>query len=138
VPPIPPLEDNPLWPAAGRFVQALTQRDFAALHNCLHPDVQFRAVVPPGPFELNGSAPVTTKFETWFGEHEIFEVLDAVIGQVGTRMYLRWRLRVAAAATPHDGRIVEQHVFATGTKAIETLDLLCSGFQPEQPSSRNH
>jgi SnoaL-like domain len=132
------IEDDPSWPAAGRYVQALTERDFAALRNCLHPDVRFRAVVPPGPFELNGSAAVTAKFESWFGEHEIFEVLDAAIGQVGTRMYLRWRLRVAAAATPHGGRIVEQHVYATGTNGIETLDLLISGFQPEQPASRHH
>jgi ketosteroid isomerase-like protein len=137
-PPVPPIEDDPSWPTSGRFVQALSERDFAALRNCLHPDVRFRAVVPPGPFELNGSAAVTAKFETWFSDHEIFEVLDAAIGQVGTRMYLRWRLRVAAAATPHDGRIVEQHVFATGTAGIETFDLLCSGFQPEHPASRHH
>jgi hypothetical protein len=45
--------------------------------------------VPPGPREITGAASTVAQFEQWFGGHDGFEVLDAAIGQVGTRMYLR-------------------------------------------------
>jgi hypothetical protein len=37
-------------------------------------------------------------------------------------VYLRWRFNTEAG-------VVEQHAFATGGDRIESLDLMCSGFQ---------
>jgi hypothetical protein len=88
-------------------------------------------LIPPGPFELTGAEETAAKFRQWFGDHDEFEVLDAAIGQVGARFYLRWRFRAARAGAA--AQIVEQHAFGTTTAEwIDSLDLLCSGFQAER------
>ena len=116
-------------PAAAHLLDALSRRDFAAFAGCLSPTVRFRALVPKGPFELTGSAEVAAKFDQWFGGDDAFEVVDASIGSIGTRTYLRWRVRMTAS----DGaaRIAEQHVFASGASELDALDLLCSGFHAD-------
>ena len=123
--------DGAGWPAAGRFLEALALRDFAALASCLHPDLRFRALVPPGPFETAGAEQALSRFRTWFAGDDAFEVVDASIGQVGSRIYLRWRVRMRSASDPGSVRLVEQHAFASAGDRIESLDLLCSGFQQE-------
>jgi hypothetical protein len=123
--------DDARWTLAGRFLDALTRRDFPALQSCLHPDVRMRALAPPGPFELNTAVETVARFHTWFGEAELFEVLEASIGQVGELICLQWRARRGNRNDPESFEIVEQHVFATVRDTIETIDLLCSGFQAQ-------
>ncbi|MFE3026223.1 nuclear transport factor 2 family protein [Nocardia tengchongensis] len=115
------------WPAAGLLLDSLVRRDFPAMAACFGPQVRLRALVPPGPFELTGPESVAGKFESWFGGTDEFEVLDAAIGQVGAKVYLRWRVHMHAAGAP--GRTAEQHLFVTVSDRIDALDLLCSGWQ---------
>jgi hypothetical protein len=122
------------WTAAGSFLDALGGRDFAALRDCLSPDVRMRALVPPGPFEEHGADAATARFVRWFGGDERFELLDAAVGNLGARLYLRWRLRLTDPATGA-ARVVEQHAFVDVTERIDRIDLLCSGFQPEHEPS---
>lgn len=121
--------ETPGWSAAAHFLDAFSRRDFAAMAQSLDSEVCLRALIPPGPLGVVGAAGVADCFRRWFGGDDHFEVLDAAIGALGTRMYLRWRVRMRAA----DGaaHIAEQHVFATATERIAALDLLCSGFQAE-------
>ncbi|MEO6471581.1 MAG: nuclear transport factor 2 family protein, partial [Aeromicrobium sp.] len=107
------------------------RRDFQSMAACLDRDVRFRALVPRGPFELTGSEEAADRFEMWFGGDDEFEVVDASIGQVGACLYFRWRIRMTSASDPSSSRIAEQHVFARVGERIESLDLLCSGFQAE-------
>ena len=129
--------DGARWPIAGLFLDALAHRDFPAMACCLHPDIRFRALVPSGPFETAGVADVMSRFRRWFDGDDDFEVVDASIGQVGTRLYLRWRVRMRSASDPDSGRLVEQHAFATAGERIESLDLLCSGFHSEFAAPRH-
>ena len=99
--------------------------------DCLHRDVRFRALVPPGAFETSGRDATTDRFRQWFGGEDDFEVIDATIGQVGPRLYLRWRIELRSTTNPAASRLVEQHAFATAGEGIEALDLLCSGFQSD-------
>ncbi len=124
-----PSTDATALPAAARLLDALTRRDFVALAQSLSPTTAFRALVPPGPFFLDGADAVTAKFVQWFGGPDSFELLDASIGPIGPKTALRWRVRMCTA----DGaaRVVEQHVFATGAQQLDTIDLLCSGFHTE-------
>jgi hypothetical protein len=122
------------WPVAGLLLDALTRRDFDALQACLDERVRFRALVPSGAFERDGAADTAAKFRTWFGGADRFEVADAAIGQLGARMYARWRVRMWPPGRPSDVRVAEQHVFSTGQERIVTLDLLCSGFHAEVAS----
>jgi len=123
---------SPGWSVGGRLMEALAHRDFAAMSRCLAPGVRFRALVPPGPFQAAGRTEVMARLERWFGGADRFELLDASLGAVGTRLYLSWRVRMTAADRPEASRLVEQHAFATATDHIEALDLLCSGFVGEQ------
>ena len=122
---------DPGWPAAGLFLDAFARRDFAGVSACLAPDVCFRALVPPGAFTTVGAAAAVGHLERWFGGADSFEVVDASIGQLGSRIYLRWRVRMRSVSNPNAARVVEQHAFATVTGHIQSLDLLCSGFQIE-------
>jgi SnoaL-like domain len=128
--------DGAAWPVAGLFRESFAHRDFPGLAACLHPDLRFRALVPPGPFETLGVEEAMSRFRRWFDGEDDFEVLDASIGQVGARIYLRWRVRMRAAADPESVRLVEQHAFASAGERIESLDLLCSGFQLESGAPR--
>jgi len=124
-------DTGPAWSLAGRFLEALTHRDFVAMADCLDPDVHFRALLPPGPVDVRGPAEVLARFEKWFGGDDEVEILDASIGEVGPRLYLRWRMRRTSATAPETARIVEQHAYVTAGHHIETIDLLCSGFVSE-------
>ena len=123
------------WAVAGRFLDALSHRDFPALQSCLHPDLRLRALVPPGPFELSSAVEAVAKFQTWFGEAEVFEVLEASLSQLGERFCLQWQARRGNLGDPASFQIVEQHVFARVGNSIEEIDLMCSGFQAQY---RNH
>ena len=119
---------DPRWEIAGQFLGALSRRDFSELESCLDTNARFRALVPRGAIEANGAAEVVALFRRWFGEDDTFDVIDAAIGQMGPRIYLRWQLRTGAAGDPSSFRLVEQHAFASVRERIEALDLLCSGF----------
>jgi hypothetical protein len=121
---------GPRWEIAGQFLGALARRDFPELESCLDPQVRFRALVPRGVIEANGAAQAVALFRRWFGEDDTFDVIDAAIGQLGPRIYLRWQVRTGAAGDCSSFRLVEQHVFADARERIEALDLLSSGFTP--------
>ena len=117
------------WTISGVFLDALTRRDFDGMRACLDPDVRFRALVPHGLLEFTGSDETVGWFRELFADKATYDVLDASIGQIGTRMYMQWRLQTTSPNAPCRLAVVEQHAFATGGTRIETLDLLCSGFQ---------
>ncbi|RNL63789.1 nuclear transport factor 2 family protein [Nocardioides marmoriginsengisoli] len=119
------------WPVAGLLLDALTRRDFAGMRVCLDDRVRFRALTPPGLVELDTADDVIARFTTWFGGDDAFEVLDASVGQVGSRLYARWTVRLTPPGDPGAARIAEQHVYTRGQDRIESLDLLCSGFHHE-------
>jgi len=121
------------WEIAGQFLGALARRDFPELESCLDTNIRFRALVPRGTLEADGAAQAIALFRRWFGEDDTFDVIDAAIGQIGPRIYLRWQLRMGTADDPSSFRLVEQHAFATSRERIEELSLLCSGFTPASP-----
>ena len=60
-------------PAAVAFIQALAERDFAALQRCLAPDVTFRALLPGGVVEVSSDEEATGVLEHWFAVYDRFE-----------------------------------------------------------------
>ena len=124
-------QDRPSWPVAGILLDALTRRDFAGMGACFDDQVAFRALLPRGPIELDNAADVVARFTTWFGGEDTFEVLDASVGQIGSRLYARWKVRMTPVGAPEAARVAEQHVYTRGEDRITSLDLLCSGFHQE-------
>ena len=123
------------WSSGARFLEAFVERDYEMLAATLSSTVHFRALLPPGPREEDGTAAVTDVLRSWFGSAEDFEVVDATLGAVADRLHLSWHLRLRPA--PFDigpgWHTIEQQAFATPgpSGTIEALDLLCSGFLAE-------
>lgn len=121
------------WSVGGIFLEGLAARDFDRLSVSLAPAVQLRALLPPGPASWEGAGVVAETFRSWFGDATDFELVDATVGEVGGRLHLSWRLRVRPAPFGiGDGwHIIEQQAYADAGEVIDAIDLLCSGFTPE-------
>jgi hypothetical protein len=116
------------------LLAALSLRDFERFGDCLAPSAQARFLLPRGPEVLSGRDDIARRFEGWFGSASEFEVLDSSCQQVGPRNRLIWRLRMSRnGQTPE---VVEQVAFVdVVADGIAKIDLLCSGFLPdEQPA----
>jgi hypothetical protein len=122
------------WSVGGVFLECLAERDYARMATTLGPAIRFRAMLPPGPMDWEGPDAVADAFSSWFGDARDFELVDATVGEVGGRLRLSWRLRVRPAPFGiGDGwHVIEQQAYADASETIDALDLLCSGFHPEQ------
>ena len=124
---------GPQFANAGLFIERLTAGDFDRLAIALEPDVTLDALLPKGPRQFAGHDGVCGAFTTWFDGFDEYEMLDACVGQVVTRLQLRWRLHVHGGRLgPHDF-VVEQHGYADAGPSgrIQHIALVCSGFCKE-------
>jgi hypothetical protein len=112
------------------LVAALAERDFPRLADMLTSDVRMRALIPPGLVELSGAEDAAAKFSSWFGNAEAVEVIRSGSETVADRMHVFYRLRVKK---PGDvPKLVEQHLLcAFDRDRINALDLVCTGFRPD-------
>ena len=122
------------WSVGGVFLEALANRDYRRMATTLGPAVRLRAMLPPGPMDWEGPDEVSGVFSSWFGDAEDFELVGATVGEVGGRLHLSWRLRLRPApfGIGEGWHVIEQQAYADAGDTIESLDLLCSGFQREQ------
>jgi hypothetical protein len=122
----------------GLFLEAVAAREFARLGACFEPDVSMSALLSDGFDTWIGPAEVSGAFAEWFGDVDCFELADASVGQIGSLLELRWRVRCAGGRFDDDVMVIEQHAFvATGrTGRIHRISLLCSGFWNEPPYER--
>lgn len=125
------------WAMGGIFLESLATRDYERMATTLGSTIRFRALLPPGPMEWEGPEHVADAFRSWFGSADDFEVVDATVGEIGGRLHLAWRIRVRPApfGIGEGWHVIEQQGYADAVTAIDTLDLLCSGFR-EEPSAR--
>jgi hypothetical protein len=118
------------------LITALAERDFPRLANTLTPDVRMRALIPPGPVEVSGAEAAAAKFSSWFADAEEFELIRSGSDTVADRLHVFYRLRVKK---PGDHRkIVEQHLLcAFDGDRITALDLVCTGFRPDEATAHS-
>lgn len=113
------------------FVRALADRDSKGLQACFHPDVQLRALVPPGFQESSGLPAVLARLESWFGAAESIEILRKDVYHVANRLHVRYRFR--EHYSDGESEIIEQDAYCDVRQGlIEAIDFLCSGHLPEQ------
>jgi len=124
----------PQFALAGSFLKGLATQDFARLGDALTADVRLRALLPRGLREWVGAEAIAAQFACWFGDTGDFEVIDAAVGEVGGRLHLHWRFRLRAERLGAGWFTVEQQAYAdTGASGrITRLDLLCTGYRPEE------
>lgn len=120
------LADDARWEVAGRFVDALLRRDFHGLEACLAANARCQVLESTGPWSRVGATETVDAFRTWFGAADVFEVHDAAIGQLGNRVYLRWRIVLRSSGLTTSAQVIEQHVFASTDDHITAMDVLTS------------
>jgi hypothetical protein len=138
--PIQPLFDPPPTGApdlavAGRFVDAITGRDFDTAAAALTDDVALRAVLPRRIRHLSGRAEVRDILDLWFAEAELWQPMDAEVDEIAGRMHLRWRIRVTKPSLGPGPHVVEQHAYADAGPdgRLANIALVCTGFLPADP-----
>jgi ketosteroid isomerase-like protein len=109
-------------------VRAVAAQDEAALAECFVPDVEFRALIPPGLRERTGAVEAATLISQWFCDSAALQLLDSHSDEVGDRLHVSYRF---AGVEDGEAYVVEQHLFCTVDEGkIMRADLLSSGFRP--------
>ena len=116
--------------SVGIFLDSLAAQDFERLASAFSVDVQLRALLPGEFKEWAGVERVTATFKRWLDNTDEFELVDATVGIVGSRLHLRWRARLRAERLGNGWFVVEQEAYVdTGPDdLIQHLSLLCSGY----------
>jgi len=118
--------------AGDQLLEALAARDFDRMPDCFEADATMRAMLPSGPTEFHGAAQIVANLRIWFGCAHAFEVLDGAVGEVAGRPHVTWRLRMHPTPWGDDAwHVIEQQAYLQAGERITSIDLLCSGFQPE-------
>jgi len=130
-----PADDALSFEVAGRFVDGLAARDFDLLAGTLADGVRFRALLPRRVLDLEGADAVRSTFVRWFGGAERWEMVEAVVGEVGGRVHLHWRVRLTDPGIGEGTLLVEQQVYADAGAdgRLRDVALLCTGYRPERP-----
>ena len=117
------------------LIVALSERDFPRLAGARTPDVRMRALIPPGLVEISDAEAAAAKFSAWFGDAEEFELIRSGSDPVGDRVHVFYRLRVRKPG--NTAKLVEQHLLcALAGSRVDALDLVCSGFRPDDVTVR--
>lgn len=114
---------------ARTFVDALLKLDFEALQATLHPQVEFRALVPGELVNVNSSAEAVKSLRRWFADKSDLELLQQRSETLVDRLMLEYRLRLKKAGQSY---LVEQRIWSNVDNGrFSVIDLVCSGFRPE-------
>jgi hypothetical protein len=115
---------------AREFLSALNALDYQRMADHFQPDAKGKFLIPGAFTEATGGIEVADQFRKWFEGKDAFELVDAKITPLSTKLHLRYGVRFASDGKPSHG---EQHVYvALEDGLIASLDLLCSGFFPVQ------
>ena len=113
---------------ATQFIRAVSTRNEAALAECFSPDVEFRALVPPGLRERTGALEAAALFSRWLRDCTELELVDSSSHEVGDRLHVSYQL---TGVEDGEAFLLEHHLFCTVDDGeIKRADLLCSGFRP--------
>jgi hypothetical protein len=116
--------------ARDMFLAALTARDFERFSQALSPMSKGRFLLPRGPEVRTGRQEITDRIKGWFDGASEFEVLEAGSKPIGRRHRLNWRFRLSRDGVARE--VIEQVAFVDeGPDGISTIDLVCSGFLPD-------
>jgi hypothetical protein len=113
-----------------RFAEALAHKDWQAIGELLHPELDFMGVTPGRQWqETKPEAFITEVLQQWFDESDhIEELVGFSEGMVGDRAHVTYRF---AGHNPDGPFVVEQQAYYDEAEGrISYLRTLCSGYRP--------
>lgn len=123
------MRSIPLHTKIGQaYLDALSERDFERIEKLLHPNIRFRALLPPAVREEKTAGEAISWLRRWFRAAETFILTQYSIDQVIDRLHIAYRAHVRR----EDGwQVIEQQLYCTvEDETIIDMSLLCSGFRP--------
>ena len=118
-------------PAAVAFIQALAERDFAAVAECLAPDVAFRALLPGGVVEVASGEEAAGVLEHWFGVYDRYRLVGFETGYLGNMIRIGYRVEGHA---DDEWWEVEQQAYCEAVDdRFARVNLVCSGVYGRDP-----
>lgn len=118
--------------AGAAFARALAAKDFGAILDLLHPEVDFRGMTPGRSWEASGPDAVVDVPRRWFEDSDEIRSLD----HLETDGFAdRERVGYRFSGTNPDGPfVVEQQAYlGVDDGRIGWMRVLCSGFRPAPP-----
>jgi hypothetical protein len=127
---------RPSGPVVDALLRAILDRDPVALAGLLAPDVWFRAMLVHEVVEYHDPASTVKMFLGWFHRAVELEVVESTTAPALTREFLRYRVRLRPDWAPDVWHTIEQSGYArVADGRIRRLDLVCTGFVPDQPGA---
>jgi ketosteroid isomerase-like protein len=110
-----------------RLVSAIAEQDETALRACFAPNVEFRALIPPGLRERSGAVEAAALIAQWYADSNELHLLASASDEVGDRLHVSYRFAGVEKGEPF---VVEQQLYCVvEDDKITRADLLCSGFR---------
>lgn len=128
-----PGDPRPDAQVARAFLHAVVTRDERTLQGLLAVDVWTRAMVVRELLERHDAETTVALFDGWFGSAHDLQVVHAVTYPALTREAVTYRLRLRPAWAPDVWHAIEQTGYLRLQDGrIRRLDLVCTGFVPEE------
>ena len=112
-----------------RFVAAIARRAWYELATCLDYAVQFRALTPNGLRSADDRASAASYVQKWFSVPDQLALLSSEIQPMHDRLRISYRFRT------HKDQcyLIERQAYCSVQDGqIKQMDLVCSGFRPEE------
>jgi TusA-related sulfurtransferase len=112
------------------WIRAIIEKDFQRVSEICQPDVVSRLMTPKLMTSLENVSAITQKVEGWYHDCDSIQKEQARVAQVGEKLAIFYRLRLEKNGVLST---IEQQLYCSLREGrIDTLSLLCSGFQHVQ------
>jgi hypothetical protein len=121
------------WVATGQlFVALIARQAWQELAACLDEAAHFRALIPSGLRTADDRASAARYFQKWFGDADQLILITSQVQPMHDRLHITYCFR----AHEDQWYVVEQQMYCIVQEGcFKQIDLLCSGFRPEETQS---
>ena len=122
------VEKTNLQSLGDAWIRGLQDRDFDRLARYCQPDLHSQILTPKRNDTLNQVGDLIARYRQWFGKYDPIYCEQTRVGQVGRKLAIFYRFHLQDQGNWY---AIEQQLYLTVKDGlVDSLQLLCSGFQP--------